>query len=173
MVWPLPYTCAQPYHPGIGSHGQLFRPYWSSSAWHSRRVNEGGKTRASKTFWAHRSIFSSHLHTWAPTMAKPLSVAATAWVIWLSTCTRSWYVCFSDWYWGDNPVWQTGLPTSVGHQTYHVNMNKLKWEIIWTGGYLTFAGYLTYPWSPPPPPPCKQALNLYIRTDAVLSPSSL
>ena len=71
---------------------------------------------------------------WAPTMAKPLSVAATAWVIWLCTCTRCWYVCFSDWYWGDNPVWQTGLPTSVGHQTYHVNVNKLKWEIIWTGG---------------------------------------
>ena len=217
MVWPVPYACAQPYHPGIGSHGQLFRPYWSSSAWHSRRVNEGGKTRASKTFWAHGSIFSSHLHThavgepfcgsqptdttclrwswrlmkcfalnsavkglkcdptttqcwWAPTMAKPLSVDATAWVIWLSTCTRSWYVCFSDWYWGDNPVWQTGLPTSVGHQIYHVNVNKLKWEITWTGGYLTLAGYLTYPRSPPP---CKQALNLYIRTDAVLSPSSL
>ena len=33
---------------------------------------------------------------WAPTMAKSLSVAATAWVIWLCTCTRCWYVCFSD-----------------------------------------------------------------------------
>ena len=32
-VWPVPYACAQPYHPGSGSHGQLFRPYWSSSAW--------------------------------------------------------------------------------------------------------------------------------------------
>ena len=77
---------------------------------------------------------------WAPTMAKPLSVAATAWVIWLCTCTRSWYVCFSDWYWGDNPVWQTGLPTSVGHQTYHVNVNKLKWEITWTGGLPHLSG---------------------------------
>ena len=100
----------------------------------------GGKTRASKTFWAHGSIFSSHLHRtalrfptnryhlftlelalkdvlcirlavkglkcyptatpcwWAPTMAKPLSVATTAWVIWLFTCTPRWYVYFSDWY---------------------------------------------------------------------------
>ena len=24
-VWPVPYACAQPYHPGSGSHGQLFR----------------------------------------------------------------------------------------------------------------------------------------------------
>ena len=23
----IPYTCAQPYHPSSGSHGQLFRPY--------------------------------------------------------------------------------------------------------------------------------------------------
>ena len=22
----VPYACAQPYHPGSGSHGQLFRP---------------------------------------------------------------------------------------------------------------------------------------------------
>ena len=25
-VGPVPYACAQPYHPGSGSHGQLFRP---------------------------------------------------------------------------------------------------------------------------------------------------
>ena len=25
-VWPVPYACAQSYHPGSGSHGQLFRP---------------------------------------------------------------------------------------------------------------------------------------------------
>ena len=25
-VWPVPYAYAQPYHPGSGSHGQLFRP---------------------------------------------------------------------------------------------------------------------------------------------------
>ena len=32
------------------------------------------------------------------------------------------------------PVWQTGLPAVAGHPTYHVNVIKLKWEIIWTGG---------------------------------------
>ena len=47
-VWPVPYACAQPYHPGSGSHGQLFRPYWGSSAWHSRRANERGNTPCMK-----------------------------------------------------------------------------------------------------------------------------
>ena len=31
--------------------------------------------------------------------------------------------------WEGYPVWQTGLPTLAGH----VNVIKLKWEIIWTG----------------------------------------
>ena len=31
-AWSVPHTCAQPYHAGSGSHGQLFRPYWGSSA---------------------------------------------------------------------------------------------------------------------------------------------
>ena len=26
-VWPVPFTCAQPFHPGNGSQGQLFRPH--------------------------------------------------------------------------------------------------------------------------------------------------
>ena len=47
-VWPVPYACAQPYHPGSGSHGELFRPYWGSSAWHSRRAKERGKTPCMK-----------------------------------------------------------------------------------------------------------------------------
>ena len=38
---PLPHACAQPYHTGSGSHGALFRPYWGSSAWHSRRSVTG------------------------------------------------------------------------------------------------------------------------------------
>ena len=41
-VWPVPYTCAQPYHPASDSYGKLFGPYWGSSVWHSRRVNERG-----------------------------------------------------------------------------------------------------------------------------------
>ena len=48
-AWPVPHACAQPYHPGSGSHGQQFRPYWGSSVWHSRRVNERGNPRVSKT----------------------------------------------------------------------------------------------------------------------------
>ena len=32
--------------------------------------------------------------------------------------------------WEGYPVWQTGLPTLAGHHTYHVNVIKLKWEII-------------------------------------------
>ena len=40
-AWPIPHTCAQPYHAGSGSHEQLFRPYWGLSAWHSRRSVTG------------------------------------------------------------------------------------------------------------------------------------
>ena len=28
-AWSVPHARAQPYHPGSGSHGQLFRPYWA------------------------------------------------------------------------------------------------------------------------------------------------
>ena len=31
--------------PGSGSYEQLFRPYWGSSAWHSRHVNKRGNPR--------------------------------------------------------------------------------------------------------------------------------
>ena len=42
-AWPVPHACAQPFHTGSGSHGQLYRPYWGSSAWQNRRVNGRGK----------------------------------------------------------------------------------------------------------------------------------
>ena len=45
-VWPAPHVCAQPYHPGSSSHGQLILSSWGLSAWHSRRVNERGKCHA-------------------------------------------------------------------------------------------------------------------------------
>ena len=32
------------------------------------------------------------------------------------------------------PSWQAGLPALAGHPTYPVNVIKLKWEIIRTGG---------------------------------------
>ena len=39
-MWPSLYACAQPYHPSSGSHGQPFRPYYDSSAWHSTRQGQ-------------------------------------------------------------------------------------------------------------------------------------
>ena len=42
--------------------------------------------------------------------------------------------------WEGYPVWQTGLPALAGHPTYHVNVIKLKWEIIWTGGLPHLSG---------------------------------
>ena len=47
-AWPVPQACARPCHLGSRSHGQLFRPHWGSSAWHSRRVNERGKSPCMK-----------------------------------------------------------------------------------------------------------------------------
>ena len=39
--------------------------------------------------------------------------------------------------WEGIPVWQIGPPALAGHSTYHVNVIKLKWEIILTGGLPT------------------------------------
>ena len=64
-VWPVPYACAQPYHPGSGSHGQLFRPCWGSLAWHSRRANGPGLPRVSKTIYCRgecKHSFKGQLH---------------------------------------------------------------------------------------------------------------
>ena len=44
------------------------------------------------------------------------------------------YMAKFDSGWEGYPVWQTGLPALAGHPTYHVNVIKLKWENIWTGG---------------------------------------
>ena len=43
-AWPVPNACTQPYQTGIGSHGQLFRPYWSSSTFNSRQISVRTKT---------------------------------------------------------------------------------------------------------------------------------
>ena len=40
-AWPSPNAYAQPDHAGSDSHGQLFRPYYCSSTWHSRRPVTG------------------------------------------------------------------------------------------------------------------------------------
>ena len=43
-AWLVLHPCAQPYFPGSDSHGQQFCPHWGSSAWHSRRIHERGKS---------------------------------------------------------------------------------------------------------------------------------
>ena len=48
--------------------------------------------------------------------------------------TLNVYMAKFDPDWEGYPVWQTGLPALAGHATYHVNVIKLKWEIMWTGG---------------------------------------
>ena len=62
--------------------------------------------------------------------------------------------------WEGYPVWQSGLLASAGHPTYHVNVIKLKWDIIATGGLPPPPlKQVTSPtWGPPPP--CKQALSV-------------
>ena len=56
--------------------------------------------------------------------------------------TPPWHVYMAkfDPGWEGYPVWQTGLPALAGHPTYHVNVIKLKWEIIWTGGLPHLSG---------------------------------
>ena len=46
-VWPVPDACAQPYHPGSDSHGQLFRLCTASSGCNSRRAAIGLKALCS------------------------------------------------------------------------------------------------------------------------------
>ena len=58
--------------------------------------------------------------------------------------------------WEGYPVSKTGLPAFADHPTYHVNVIKLKREIIWTGRlpHLSELPHLRGP-----PPPCKQGLK--------------
>ena len=88
-----------------GSHGQLFLPHWGSSAWHSRRVNERGKSPCIKDpllYCASTPLSdSSTQHVWELLAGnrgygmlmspnKRLFMAATAQVIWLFACVRYW-----------------------------------------------------------------------------------
>ena len=47
-AWSLPHTCARHITRAV-AHEQLFRPYWGSSAWHSRRSVTGQKPYVKET----------------------------------------------------------------------------------------------------------------------------
>ena len=59
----VPHACTEPYYPGSGSYGKLFRPYLGSSARQSSRVNERGKPVSQKPFTAEASA----KHSFDPT----------------------------------------------------------------------------------------------------------
>ena len=72
--------------------------------------------------------------------------------------TLNVYMAKFDPGWEGYPVWQTGLPALAGHLTFHVNVIKLKWEIIIMDRRVTPPKRFTSPsWEPPPPR--KQAFN--------------
>ena len=69
-AWPVPHACAQPHHAGSSSHGQLYRPNWGSSAWHSRRSVSG--ENSCFFFWFQGG------HTWQTAMpSRPFNSTDT------------------------------------------------------------------------------------------------
>ena len=58
------------------------------------------------------------------------------------------YVAKFDPGWEGYPVWQSGVPSLVDHPTYNVNVIKLKWENIWTGGLPHLNGWPHLPGFP-------------------------
>ena len=81
-------TNPRPYHPGSGSHGQLFQ---ASSAKHNHRAEIGLKCAPPQS----------------GVQSPPLSANSTAdvRVIWLCACTKYW------------PDWPVGWCSSVSHRT--------------------------------------------------------
>ena len=47
-VWPVPYACVQPYHPGSGSHGQHSRPQRLRSFWSASWIVTSGQIQQRK-----------------------------------------------------------------------------------------------------------------------------
>ena len=80
-VWPVPYACAQPYHPGSGTHGQLWCLRWT---WRLKEsfaltwvVTSGVDDRM-------RDLSPGPMPCWWFLMrTKQLSMAPTTGVIWL------------------------------------------------------------------------------------------
>ena len=71
------------------------------------------------------------LREFSITNPTPLRRVTPPWNVYMAKFDPGWE-CY--------PVWQTGLPALAGHSTYHVNVMKLKWVIIWTGGLTHLSG---------------------------------
>ena len=80
-------------------------------------------------------------------MRRVINPTPTRWV------NPPWNIYMANWPQVRGLPWQTGISALVGHPTYHVNMIKLKWTIIWPGGLPHLSGL------PRQPLPCKQALS--------------
>ena len=59
-AWPVPHACAQPYHSGSGSHGQLFRPFAHQHCIAVGSLN-GENPRVSKTVFTAEASASTTL----------------------------------------------------------------------------------------------------------------
>ena len=67
-VWQVPYACAQPNHPGSGSHGQLFLPY--------RGYPVGSHACSSSCFFFCRFIFVRNFAIFEAYLMNPLRFSA-------------------------------------------------------------------------------------------------
>ena len=107
MVWPIPYACAQPYHPGHITCVSVLISVVYNLFWAHRSVSDpipiriavgelfcGSQPTATTCLrWSWRFPLLDPTAIpcwWAPTRAKQLSMAATARVIWLCACVRYW-----------------------------------------------------------------------------------
>ena len=113
-AWAEPRTCTLPYHPGSARNGQLVCPYWGLPAWHIHGTSEIlyyrqlHTTHMGAVGWEPHCNSSLLRHAWGRRiMSYPdlcvskfnkktlkqgahiqLSMAATAWVIWLCAYVR-------------------------------------------------------------------------------------
>ena len=99
MVCRIPYACPPTYHTSSGSHGQLFRPCWASSAWHSQRkflfhntTPRYGQylTHAMRPNKAERAVHGCHCSgDTAVRMRKVLALPRRCYVL-CDPCTLNW-----------------------------------------------------------------------------------
>ena len=83
--------------------------------------------------WLYIVTFNNDAKLLPKLVLREFSIANPTSARWV---TPPWnvYMAKFDPGWEGYPVRQTKLPALAGHPTYHVNVIKLKWEIIWTGG---------------------------------------